>query len=153
MQKKLKLYENLYEKIQVLHAEAANFFEKAKSAKTKAEVRGIAESYMLTHLSIAEFTDANRLFMDRDVTDHILLTALIPSELLDLNPMSKNYTSNIEGYSEKFFENYSTAVDMIEEHSGIQRLRKSLNKINKPKTKSYYSEYMKEARNKYKSRP
>ncbi|GAI66382.1 unnamed protein product, partial [marine sediment metagenome] len=146
-------YEDLYKRMQKLHSEAANFFEKVRTIKRKSEIRDSITEYMITHLSIAEFADANRLFMDRDVTDHILLTGLTPSEILNLNPKSRSYLSKVEKFSAKFFEDYGIAIDMIEEYSGIDRLRKSIRKINRPITKSGYSEYMKEARKKYKSRP
>ena len=152
MQRKLSFYENLYKKMQKLHSEAADFFEKARTIKRKNKIRDAITKYMITHLSITEFTDANRLFMDRDVTDHILLTAITPSEILNLNPKSRSYLSKVEKFSAKFFEDYGIAIDMIEEYSGIDRLKKSIREINKPTTKSGYSEYMKEARKKYESR-
>jgi hypothetical protein len=152
MQKKLSLYEDLYEKLQELHDAASIYFEKTRLAKSKADIKHILEGPYMVGLKIAQFTDANRLFMDEDVAIHIIMTALGPSEIQDLDPKKRSYKTKIKECSEKFFSDYSIAVDMIEEYSGIQRLRRSFGKINKPKTTSDYVKYMKKMKEQYKSK-
>ncbi len=153
MQKKLSRYEELDALLLKLHKAASEFIRETleKPPAKREELQETIMPYARVSIGIAEFADANRLFLDEEVTDHILMTGLVIAEIQEFDPKKNNFSSKVNKIADKFYAEYGTALDMIAEYSGIDRLRKSLSTLNQPKTKSNYVQLMKETRGKYKS--
>lgn len=151
MQRKIKLYEEIYNQLFDIHSEFYKASELIKNLRpeTKRERSKILSNYVSKTLILADYFDRNRLYLDRELTDHILLLNLLPAELLSFNHKNKRFLVNIKGVEKKYAKEFETALDLLLGYSGIERINKSLIHVNKPRNKSVYSKFMKETREKY----
>lgn len=146
MLKKLEHYERLFSLMSSADEEVSHLYDLARKAKTKAELTKIPDTLFHAGLTIAQYTDNHRLYLDQDVAMHIIATFLGPSEVYELNPESKGYTTKIKESETHYREQYYQGVELIADYAGFNRLEKTYKKINKPTATSPLIDYANEIR-------
>lgn len=146
MLKKLEHYEQLFSLMRTADEEVTHLFDLARKAKTKDELTKIPDAVFRAGLAIAQYTDDHRLYLDEDVAIHITATFLGPSDVYELDPISKGYAKKIKESETHYREQYNQGITLIADYAGFKRLEKTYKKINKPSVSSPLIDYANEIR-------
>jgi hypothetical protein len=132
--KRLAIYEGLFTHVYDTYNKAIELTEdKNKSAKEKTQLLSPLV------IKLAEYTDKNVLYINENISNHILISLVGVLEIFEI-PINKKIKLNkaINGLREE----KNITIRLIKEDSGLQKLDNYFSNINKPKLKSEYIELL-----------
>lgn len=129
-QKKLKVYEELYKRLEDISNKAHELINNDSLTKQKR-----LDLWTDVVFDLARFLDTNDLYVNESIKLHSM-TMIIGVE--DIPDLSKSARKNRE---RDFYQDLAEAKGMIKEEVGIRRLEKFFTKINKPNLRSRWTEY------------
>ncbi|MBA7493467.1 hypothetical protein ES702_04026 [subsurface metagenome] len=111
-EKRLKIYEELYDKINTISSESTDIIENSEYSKDE---RFNKWSSIL--LDLARYLDQNKLYVDENIGIHCMVTLIGIEEIYDIKNKRKK-----EKAKRKFYENIKKAISMIKVETGLKEM-------------------------------
>ena len=138
-QKRLKIYETLYYKINNARSVASDIFENQEYSK---EERHTIWSEVV--MDIAQYNDKHALFLHDEITVHCLSSLMGIDEYYYIEK-----TEEKEKHIQQFRDNCVNLIGMIKNEVGLTKIEKLFGKITGAKHESEIIQYYKELKKKY----
>lgn len=122
--RRLKIYEELYRTMEDAYGKGRKIIK-----KTGAPVDERREEWSTTVLSVADFLDKHKLYINENISLHCMLSLIGVEDLAE-----KNNEKQVKVY----YKNWNKTKDLIKEDSGLKRLDNFFSNINKPNITSDY---------------
>lgn len=140
-QKRLKVYEGLYEKMHNASEISREVIEEKNLSKKERH-----KIWSAIALDIAGYTDKNKLYLNEKIAVHCMLTLIGVEEIHSLSKDEQKKETS------KFYTGLKEVGDLIKEETGLKRLDKFFDKVNKPEISSSYIEAFNEIKEEYEER-
>ena len=141
-QKRLKIYETLYYKINNARSIASDIF--ANPEYSKDERHAIWSEVVM---DIAEYNDKHALFLHDEIIVHCLSSLMGIDEYYYIDKSEEK-----EKYIQQFRDNCVNLIGMIKNEVGLTKIQKLFGKITGAKHESEIIKYYKELKQKYKKK-
>lgn len=141
-EKRLKLYENIYCRINAIRNASTDIIENTKYSKDER-----LNKWSPIILDLAEYLDQNKLYIDDDIAEHCMLTVVGVEEIYYIRNQKKR-----EKETQNFGNNINKAISMIKVEAGLKEVDVLFKGITKAKHSSSFISEMKAARERCKKK-
>lgn len=149
MKRRLDIYESVYNQLRNMQRSANFVFEDlyTRNEISKKDLTGLLKDFISIQLKIAEYTDNNRLYVDRVVSDQVTFSGLTMAEVASLIELrGKRFKSKVKEVENQYLQEFHKSSNLVMEYSGISKINKEINKINKARTITDYSRSLEKLR-------
>ena len=138
-EKRLSVYDEMFRKLNDCISIAHDVMENPKYSKEER-----SELWSTVVLDVAEFSDANRLYLNEDITVHSMMTLIGIEDIFEIEDSKRK-----EKEKAKFGREIHEAKEMIRKETGLAELDNLFRSITKAKHQSNYLDYVNKMRQKY----
>lgn len=130
-QKRLSVYEQLYEKMEHAFSVAVDIIENPQYSESERH-----SLWSAVVLDAAKFTDMNGLYLNQNVVVHCMMTLIGVSDIYEREAGQERDQLYV-----RFKRSYGESKRMVKKESGLEALDKLFGSVSKAKYKSGYIEY------------